>query len=267
MFYIATVWVCFVSLVAHMLSQIFLYPCSAGIIFWLKLNSLWNHQVSFPDLVHGQISLPVSGSGLRLLHLGPVLALVVARSLPDQLLGFLCPWDSSMLAVSQGGRPGWAEWHRIFLPYWKKHTPQSRTLIYKRSMKDLLFSHLCCVLGVACKMNSGGINHSHKNLTDFCGKQLWPLPVILLFKALFTHAWFVSMCVPKKIDCFDVGLQRAAWTLWDHLASKYNLKHIESFFHPLCKKHFVQTEISQQVLHVMNICTDIHGWTLMTFDN
>lgn len=52
---------CSASLVAHMLRQILLHPCRAGIISWLLFNRLWNHQVSFTVWVHGQISLPLFG--------------------------------------------------------------------------------------------------------------------------------------------------------------------------------------------------------------
>lgn len=75
---IAADYFCLAALVAHMLRQIFLHSRRAGIIFWLLFNWLWNHQVSFADRVHGQISLSLLGvqrvsrpvCGLTLLPLG-----------------------------------------------------------------------------------------------------------------------------------------------------------------------------------------------------
>lgn len=119
-----------------MLSQIFLHPCSMEYRFnFLTVAQLAIKSSAFISRLGSRSDIT---SLFRLWAQTPAswprLALVVARSLPGQLLGFLCPWDSSILAVSQGG--GQAEQndtgssyptekticHRVV--YWFANTPQ-----------------------------------------------------------------------------------------------------------------------------------------------
>lgn len=109
--FISTIYFCSASPAAHMLRRILLHPCSGGMISWLPFKRLWNHQVSFcrsgswsnntsplrcsereASSLWAQTPAPFGLGG----------AVVVLRSMPGQLLGFLCPWGSSLLADSRG---------------------------------------------------------------------------------------------------------------------------------------------------------------------
>lgn len=112
----------------------------------------------------------------------PGLALVVARFLPDQLLGFLCPWDSSMLAVSLGE----AEQNDTGSCYATELYSDLQTA----NERSFVLSFL---LWTGCRMQNElwwFFIQSHKNLIDFCGEQQRLLPVILLSNTLFSCAWF-----------------------------------------------------------------------------
>lgn len=113
-----------------MLRQIFLHPCSKGIISWLLFSRLWNHRGSFPDRVHSQISLPVQAlvewSFQALGSHSCTLARVSSGSctlLCQASCWVFCVHETAVCWQSLRGRlssPSWAEWHRILLPCWRK---------------------------------------------------------------------------------------------------------------------------------------------------
>lgn len=148
-----------VSLVAHTLSQIFLHPCSAGLISWLltqpamKSSGFISSLGSWSDITsclrHCMLSFrdqsfqALGSDTCTLARVSPGSRTLLARP----AAGFSVSMRQQYVGSLSGGEPGLSRMTQDLLTPLKKKAMRSSLLIYKCRMKDLLFFLCtgCCI--------------------------------------------------------------------------------------------------------------------------